>query len=247
QLGDGYVYLNKGDTWYNSLQVKLERRFTRGFSYTLAYAYSKLLMSDTETEHTDTPEPFAPPGYNRGRSDLDRTHILALNGVWEIPYGRGRTFGASIHPVLNAVLGGWQLNGIYLFQSGSPLRFIAPGATLGNGRNSRATALRNPTLSNPGADRWFDTDALIAPAPFTFGNSGIGLMDGPGSRWVDTGLTKNFYVTERRFLQFRWEMFNAPNHVNLSNPTTTIGLATTGRIFSAGAARQMQFGLKFIF
>jgi hypothetical protein len=70
---------------------------------------------------------------------------------------------------------------------------------------------------------------------------------GPGRHQVDVGLTKNFYVTEARYLQFRWEMFNAPNHVNLSAPTTTINLATTGRIFSASAARQMQFGLKFIF
>jgi hypothetical protein len=72
-------------------------------------------------------------------------------------------------------------------------------------------------------------------------------MDGPGRHSFDTWLTKNFYVTEARYLQFRWEMFNAPNHVNPSAPTTAINLATTGKIFSAGAARQMQLGLKFIF
>jgi hypothetical protein len=107
--------------------------------------------------------------------------------------------------------------------------------------------LRNPKLSNPSADLWFDPTALAVPALYAWGNSGIGLMDGPGRHQVDVGLTKNFYVTEARYLQFRWEMFNAPNHVNLSAPTTTINLATTGRIFSASAARQMQFGLKFIF
>jgi hypothetical protein len=247
RLGDGYVYLNQGETWYNALQLKLERRFTRGFSYAMSYAFSKLLMNDTETEHTGTPEPFAPAGYNRGRSDLDRTHIFAVNGIWEIPFGQGRAFGDHIHPVLNGVLGGWQINGLYLFQSGPPLRFIAPGATLGNGRNSRATALRNPSLSNPSADLWFDPAALTIPAPFKFGNSGIGLMDGPGLHSLNTGLTKDFHVAEARFLQFRWEMFNATNHVNLSTPTTNVGLATTGKIFSAAAARQMQFGLKFIF
>jgi hypothetical protein len=247
RLGDGYVYLNQGETWYNSVQVKMERRFSRGFSYTLSYAFGKLLMNDTETEHTGTPEPFAPAGYNRGRSDLDRTHIFGLNGIWEIPFGRQRAYGENVHPVINGILGGWQLNGIYLIQSGAPLRFIAPGATLGNGRNSRANALRDPKISDPTAGRWFDPAALAVPAPYTFGNSGIGLMDGPGRHSFDVGLTKNFYVTEARFLQFRWEMFNAPNHVNLSNPTTTINLATTGQIFSAGAARQMQFGLKLIF
>lgn len=247
RLGDGYVYLNQGNTWYNSAQVKVERRFVSGFSYAMAYAFGKLLMNDTETEHTGTPEPFAPVGYNRGRSDLDRTHIFALNGVWEVPFGRQRRFGNDMHPVMNAVLGGWQVNGIYLVQSGPPLRFTAPGATLGNGRNSRADLVRDPTISNPSADLWFDPAALAVPAAFTFGNSGIGIMDGPGRHSFDTGLTKNFYVTEARYLQFRWEMFNAVNHVNLSTPTTNINLATTGKIFSAGAARQMQFGLKFIF
>src|SRR5260221_8793800 len=72
-------------------------------------------------------------------------------------------------------------------------------------------------------------------------------MDGPGRHSFETGLTKNFYVTETRYLQFRWEMFNAPNHVNLSAPTTTINLATTGKIFSAGGARQKHFGRKVIF
>ena len=73
-------------------------------------------------------------------------------------------------------------------------------------------------------------------------------MDGPGEHVIDTGLMKNFYITEGKYFQFRWEMFNMPNHVNYNNPNTTIGLAgRTGRIFSAKPARVMQFGLKFIY
>jgi hypothetical protein len=229
------------------LQAKVERRFSRGLSYALAYSYSKLMVNETGTEHTSTIEPFAPAGYNRGRSDLDRTHLLALNGVWELPFGRGRSYGSSSHPVLNAILGGWQVNGMYVFNSGSPLTFIAPGATLGNGRNSRADALRDPSIDSPSVERWFDASALAVPAPHRFGTAGPGLIDGPGRHSLDTGLTKNFAVTEGRFFQFRWEMFNAVNHVNYSNPTTTLNQPTTGRILSAGAARQMQLGLKFIY
>ncbi len=246
-LGTGYVYLNQGRTWYDALQVKVERRFAKGLTYNFAYSYSKMMMQDTETEHTGTPEPFAPKGYNRGRSDLDRTHILALNGVWEIPFGRNRRYGSNMHPAVKAVLGGWQINGIYLFQSGAPLRFVAAGATLGNGRNTRANAIRDPHVSSPGADRWFDPAAVTIPDAFTFGNSAIGLMDGPGRHTLDGGLTKNFYITEARFFQLRWEIFNSTNHVNLSNPVTNVGLATTGRILSADTARQMQLGLKFYF
>jgi hypothetical protein len=89
---------------------------------------------------------------------------------------------------------------------------------------------------------------VAARAPSAvFGNSGIGIIDGPGLHVLDSSLTKNFYVTESKFLQFRWEMYNMPNHVNLNNPDTTIGISTTGRITSAQSARSMQFGLKFVF
>ncbi len=245
--GSAYIYENSGSTWYNSLQVKLERRFTQGLSYAFAYSFAKLLVNDTGTEHTSQIEPFAPVGYNRGRSDLDRTHLLALNTVWEIPFGKGKKYGSSLHPVVNVVIGGWQINGLYLFSSGAPLTFIAPGATLGNGRNSRANAIRSPKVDTPNADRWFDAAALAVPSLYTFGNAGLGLIDGPGRHSVDTGLTKNFYVTEGKYFQFRWEMFNSTNHVNLSNPTTTLNTAATGRILAAADPRRMQFGLKFIY
>ena len=75
----------------------------------------------------------------------------------------------------------------------------------------------------------------------------MGIFDGPGSHVLDTSLAKNFHVTESKYLQFRWEMFNMPNHVNLRNPETTIGIDTTGKIFEAFAARSMQLGMKFVF
>jgi hypothetical protein len=167
--------------------------------------------------------------------------------VWEIPIGRGRALGASMHPVLNAIAGGWQANGIYLFQSGAPLTFTVPGATLGNGRNTRPNASSKPSLSNPTPERYFDATALSAPPAARFGGAALGMIDGPARHQVDTGLKKNFYVKESRYLQFRWELFNAPNHVNYGNPNTTLSQATTGRILSASGAREMQMGLKFIF
>jgi hypothetical protein len=247
RLGASELYVNRGKTWFNAFQLKAERRFVKGLSTTFAYSLSRLNLDDTATEHTGVLEPFAPRGYNHGRSDLDRRHLLAWNAVWEIPFGKGRRYGASLHPVLNAVVGGWQTNAIYLFQSGSPLNFIAPGATLGNGRNTRADASGSPAISNPSPDRYFDAGKLSVPAPRTFGNSALGLMDGPARHTLDTGLTKNFHVTEGRYLQFRWEMFNAPNHVNYGNPTTTLNQPTTARILGAGSAREMQMGLKFIY
>ena len=241
------LYQNLGDSWYNSAQVKWERRFAQGFSFLGSYALGKLMVDGVGPSIWTYVTPFAPQSYNRGRSDNDRKHIMTLNGIWDLPVGRGKKYMANAHPVLNGVLGGWQLTAIYYFVSGAPLSFNAPGATLGNGFGTRANVTGDFRVSNPSAAGWFNAQAFSSPAAYAFGDSAMGLMDGPATHNFDTGLMKNFNFTEAKYLQFRWEMFNMPNHVNLSNPDTTIGYSTTGKIFSAGSARSMQLGLKFIF
>ncbi|MEW5980466.1 MAG: TonB-dependent receptor [Acidobacteriota bacterium] len=242
------LFDNVGKSWYNSFQLKVERRFSDGLSYMASYAFSKHLIDGGGSGHLwDGPVPYAPEGYNRGRSDYDRTHILALNTVYELPFGKGRKYAGNIPPVVNAILGGWQISGIYNFTSGSPLSFMVWQGGLGNGYSTRANLVGNLKVSNPNAGRWFNPDALAAAPLYTFGNSGYNILDGPGSHVLDTSLAKNFYVTEKKFFQFRWEMFNMPNHVNLSNPETGVGFPTTGMIFRAGSARSMQLGLKFIY
>ena len=241
-FGNIQMVNNYGNTWYNAAHVKWERRFTDGWLFTMAYAAGRYMEQLRR-------EPHAPDSYNRGRNNQDRTHILSFNTVYELPLGRGRKLLPDANPVVDAILGGWQLSGIYRFWSGSPLSVLVDGATLGNGRRFvRADLVGDPNISNPTPGGWFNTGAFSAPAPYTFGNSAIGLMDGPGEHVIDTGLMKNFYITEGKYVQFRWEMFNMPNHVNYNNPNTTFGLAgRTGRIFGAGPARVMQFGLKFIY
>lgn len=241
RYGQILVYGNNADSYYNSGQLKWERRFTDGLSYLLSYAYSKHIDDNI------SPTPFAPSGYDRGRSTFDRTHILAYNTIYELPFGKGRRFLNAAHPVVNGILGGWQLAGIYNFTSGSPLSFTVSGATLGNGYGTRPNQTGELGVSNPSAAGWFNAAALSRPADYTFGTSGIGLIDGPAIHVLDTSLTKNFYMTESKYLQFRWEMFNMPNHVNLNNPVVNIRDANVGRIFSAGSARSMQLGLKIVF
>jgi hypothetical protein len=242
------LFDNVGESSYNSFQLKMERRFAEGLSYMVSYAFSKHIIDGGGSGHLwDGPTPYAPEGYDRGRSAFDRAHILAVNTVYELPFGKGRKFMNSASPVVNAILGGWQFSGIYNFISGSPLTFMVYEGGLGNGYDTRANLVGNLKVPNPSAERWFNPDAL-APAPlYTFGNSGYNILDGPGRHILDTSFAKNFYLTESKFFQFRWEMFNMPNHVNLDNPETGVGFDTTGMIFSAGSARSMQFGLKFIF
>lgn len=242
------LYKNTGSNHYNSGQLKVERRFSDGLSFMLSYAFSKNISEEGADSVWSTPTPFAPAGYNRGRAGYDHTHILATNAVWEVPVGRGKRVGGSMNPVANAVIGGWELSGIYLFSSGDPLSFYAPGATLGNGWGTRPNLVGNPAVSNPNAGLWFNPNAFAAPGPYLFGNSGIGILDGPGSHVVNLALMKKFPLrSETRYAQLRWEAFNAFNHVNLSDPETTINQGSTGQIFSAGDARVMQIALKLVF
>ncbi|MFN7996663.1 MAG: carboxypeptidase regulatory-like domain-containing protein [Bryobacteraceae bacterium] len=241
------LYKNTGGNHYNAGQLKVERRFSQGLSFMLSYSFSKNISEAGGDGVYATPTPFAPEGYNRGRAAYDHTHILATNLVWEIPVGRGRAFGGSMSRLANAAIGGWELSGIYLFSSGDPLSFSAPGGTLGNGWGTRANLVGDPHISNPSAGQWFNPAAFSAPGPYLFGNSGIGIIDGPGSHVVNLGFMKKFEFAESRYLQLRWEAFNAFNHVNLGDPNTTINQGSTGQIFYAGDARVMQVALKLVF
>jgi hypothetical protein len=195
-----------------------------------------------------TPTPFAPAGYNRGLSSFDHPNLLSLNVVWDIPVGRGHSFGGNMNRAANAVIGGWEFSGIYLFSSGDPLIFGVQGATLGNSWGTRPNLIGNPNISNPSANLWFNPSAFAVPPPYLFGNSGIGIMLGPSSHAANVALMKKFAFAENRYVQFRREAFNAFNNVNLSDPNTTIGQGTTGQIFStASDARQMQIGVKVVF
>ncbi len=247
QFGTIDLYRNTGKNRYNSAQLKLERRFSEGLSFMFSYAFSKNISESGGDSVYSQPTPFAPAGYNRGRAAYDHTHILAANAVWEIPVGRGRAVGGSMNRALDGILGGWQFSGIYLFSSGDPLTFQVQGNTLGNGWGTRPNLVGNPAISNPSADLWFNPSAFVAPGPYLFGNSGIGILDGPSSHVANLGLMKKFSFREGKYLQFRWEAFNAFNHANLRDPNTTIGQATTGQIFEAGDARQMQIALKLVF
>ena len=246
RFGTINLYQAIGRDWFNGLQAKLERRYSKGLTYFFSYALSRDI-ADGGSDTTFGPTLYAPKNYDRGTSANERRHILSISGVYEIPVGRGKRFAAGIPRVLDGVIGGWQLSSIYRFTSGAPLTLVVPGATLGNGVNARPDIVGDPHVEHPSASLWFNPAAFAKPANFKFGNSATGVITGPAEHVLDTGFMKNFVFGERRYLQFRWEMFNAMNEVNLGAPVLNIGLATTGQITSAGTARQMQLGLKFVF
>src|SRR5262249_55386019 len=223
KFGDVELYDSVGHSAYDAMQVKWERRFSGGLAYQLSYSFGKNLDYGGATIW-GIPTPVFPRGDDYRRSLNDHTHLLTLNSVWEVPFGKGRSHLSNLHPVLNGIVGGWQFSTIYSFISGDALSFFVPGNTLGNGKGTRANITGDLSVSNKSADGWFTAASLAPPPLYAFGSSGKGIFDGPGKHNLDTAFSKNFYLMESKYLQFRWEMFNAPNHVNLANPTTTIGL-----------------------
>jgi hypothetical protein len=241
------VYQNLGKNWYHALQTKAERRFSAGLSFSFAYSFSRSMAENLPDCETCNLLPYSPDWYNRGRTAFDRRHIEYATVVWEMPFGRGKKFGGGMNRLADLAIGGWQLAFTQQAQSGPPLSISAGVANLGNGWTPRANVTGDPSVDNPTPARWFNTSAFVTPPLYTFGNSGMGLLEGPGLFVINTGLSKNFSVTESKYFQFRFETFNTTNHVNYGAPSTSVTSNTFGRITSAGSARYMQLGLKFLF
>ena len=180
EFGTINLYESLGHDWYNSLQTKFEKRFSQGLTYVFSYAFSRDI-SRIRLGNDRSPTLYAPLNYDEGISPNERRHILTVSGIYELPYGRGKRFGNHIHPVLNAVLGGWQLSGLYPFTSGSPLTPAWTGATLGNGTNARPDIVGDPQLGESDRDSLVQPDAFAKPANYTFGNSAPGSIIGPSS------------------------------------------------------------------
>jgi hypothetical protein len=230
-----------GYSWYHSLQTRLERRFSNGMTFQLGYTFSKAMEAVEFLNPTD-PMPY------ETISDNDRTHLVALSGVYELPLGRGRHFGARMPAPLQFVLGGWQLGGTGRRQSGPPLSF---GNVILNG-DLNDIALPKGQRS---ADRWINTEAgfnrissqQLASNVVTFPLRLSGVR-GDGTSQYNFSLIKNFDVTEKAVAQFRAEVYNAWNHPSFAPPNTSPANTNFGRITAVTTIpRQWQFSLRVKF
>ena len=150
-FGEINVLENRGDAEYNGLQIKWERRFARRASRSPGPTRSRRTSSDTvATDETGRMQPFAPAGYLRGPlGQRPPAHALDQRGLRAADRARPALPERSLHPVADAILGGWQLSGINSFVSGAPLSISVPGATLGNGWGTRANVAGDPNVSDP--------------------------------------------------------------------------------------------------
>ncbi|MCI0389357.1 MAG: hypothetical protein MOB07_11425 [Acidobacteria bacterium] len=189
---------------------------------------------------------------DRAVAGIDLAHRFVVGYLYELPFGKGRKFGANVPRVVDALIGGWQINGITSFISGTPLSISANNtAGLFNPLTRPNTNGKDPRLSGPVDQRlnkYFDTTVYTQPAPFTFGNAGATVnMRNDGIRNFDLSLFKQFTPIERLRVQFRVEALNAFNTPRFGSPNTGVTSSTFGQITSQGnSPRQLQFGLKLL-
>ncbi len=242
---------NIGHTWYNALQTKVERRFSQGITFTFAYSFSRAMgVNAADSQEYFTRQAYSPDWYNRGRMPFDIRHIEFASLVWEMPFGHGRKFASNMGRVADAVIGGWNLSLVQAAQSGTPFTVGESWQgtySLGNGEATRPDLIGDPHVSNPTPALWFNRSAFAAAAPYTFGSAPLNVLEGPGAVTFSTSLSKRFRVAEGKMIQIEGQAFNVFNHVNYDQPDANWQSTTAGQITSAGPARYMQLGAKFIF
>lgn len=242
---------------YHSFQLRAEKRFHSGLNFLFSYTAAKQI-DDNSIISTVGRNALQQNIYDRAADRAVSANDVAQRGVlsfvYELPFGRGRALGSNWNRVTDAMLGGWQTNGVLAVQGGQPLA-LATQDTSNSGGNSLRPNNNGQSAKLSGSvherlERYFNTSVFSQPAPFTFGNTGRTLPDvrGPGTNGIDLSLFKNFAITERTSVQFRAEAFNFTNTPNFGLPNQNLNNQQFGVISSqANSPRQIQFGLKLLF
>ena len=230
---------------YNSLQTKFEHRFNHGFMFLTSYTWSKLLAS------TQTPALGGNLGYEKTYSAFDVPHQVAISSIYELPIGRGKLLLGHSNRVVDEILGGWQVQTIMVYRSGTPFT-----AYEGSDRANTGVGNQRPILNPAGCSttfqrtllNWFDKTCFVDSAVYSYGNvRGFTLRSGRGQQ-VDASLFKQFTLPHESILSFRVEMFNVPNATNFNAPSGNIDSSTGAQVTSqANSPRDMQFAVKYNF
>jgi hypothetical protein len=238
------------------MTIQADRRMARGLWFNANYTWAKGLTDVDLRSFSASPQQNQ---YQRSLERADDRNIrrqqLRFSYVYELPVGRGKSFVNGIPAAANHVIGGWQIAGITTMTTGARLSpsFSGSDAANTNQTGGRPDRLGDGNISGDHGDLIrarqliFDKSAFVRPEAGRgfYGNSARYLLTGPGTMNWNFVLAKNFNLkAERTRLQFRWEMFNAPNRVNFNNPSTNIQSGSFGLVSSAGSARSMLFGLR---
>ncbi len=244
-------------SWYHGVSTRFEKRFSRGLSYLASFTFGRAIDTASEFAVCDacgaSADDSVPDATNlRGsQKSLSNHHVgrrFVLSGTWELPFGAGRQF-AQTGP-LRHLLSGWAFSGIATFADGIPFTPSLSFDNANTGGPNRPNRIGNGRLDNWTVQRYFDTNAFVFPAAFTYGNSGRNVIIGPGTNSFDLSVHRHFKlpINEVSELQFRWEAFNSFNRPHFDLPGSAIGTAAAGVIGATSTPnRQMQLGLKIVF
>jgi len=233
---------------YHSATARIDHRAGDLFQLSANYTFSKSMDDASDpgatTAESNVPQNVYDMAGESALSSYDHRHRLVANASWALP------FLPESRGLLKALGADWRVSGIVTVQSGGPfnVNLGTDRANIGPGPAQRPNLVGDPNLdSGRTPDRWFNTDAFALPAPFTFGNAGRNIVYGPGSAEVDVSFQKDWQASRGVRLELRWEIFNVINRTNFDLPNRIAFTPNFGRIFSAQAPRQMQFGLKAVF
>ncbi len=252
-----------GAAWYNALNVSLEKRFSHGLQFLGSYTWSKQMSTDSNSVNGANGGSATgnqnDPRQRYGPDSFIRPQRFVLSAVYALPGPK------DLHSLLGQTLGGWQLGTVTTLQAGQLLTITETNANNVFGITTDRAQIAGCTYSQlvtPGSARqnvnnYFNKTCFPNAFPVvgddgkatTFGNSGVGIVQGPGQANVDFSVIKKFPIyAERLHLDFRAEAFNLFNHANFSNPTLSENSASFGRILTTAVnPRIMQLALKLSF
>ncbi|MDQ1472948.1 MAG: hypothetical protein QOJ99_4428, partial [Bryobacterales bacterium] len=251
---------NIGNSIYHAVQFKFDKRFSHGLSFLTYYTISKLIDDSSFSAGnvswlggTTSVQNYKNLRLERSVSAMDVPQRLVMSFSYELPVGKGKAFAGNINKKLNAVVGGWVIDGLMTFSKGYPIATALQGGVLWEG-SQRPNLIGDPSTSGSVESRinnYFNTAAFSRPAPDTFGTAPRTLnYRTPGIKNGDFSLLKNVYITEAKRLQFRLEAFNVTNSVTFGTPNATFGASNFGVIsgYAGGRGpRELQVAVKFYY
>jgi len=251
---------------YDSMQASVRQRSNKGVEFLASYTLGKTrtnnrgfygvfggtglqgVTSATEGaywQNTYDPDAEWGPAFH------DVRHNFIFSSTYELPFGRGRTWGAQWSPVVDAVLGGWKLGGIFQARSGLPITVIdgANRSQQGERLNERPNCVGNPVPSDQSITHWLDVNGFQRAALGTFGNCPVGVARAPGYTNLDVVLSKRFDIRNSKYAEFRVEAFNALNHPSFGPPGRDLNAPGSFGVITntISSPRVIELALKFYF
>lgn len=253
-LGPLYGYHNNSNSNYHAGMARVEKRFSGGFTLLGSYTFSKNMGDICGNAAAGNTSGCGYQDVRNMRAEKavdnqDIPHRFVTSGIFDLPFGRGRRWGGNMHPVANAIVGGWSTGSIIVWASGQPYSITVPGNPANIGDRlivNRPNLVGDPYAGQRTLNRDFNTAAFVANAQYTLGNLGRNTMRNRANFNWDFSALKDFQLAERLRMQFRFEAFHASNTPRFGGPGQSLGTANFGKITGAGTPRNLQLGLKLV-